>query len=182
MEQVTQVETVVTEPAPVEQKGVLGIPEKKFEYEGVSGDGNNNLPNPVKADSEDDEMEKSYKALRALVTKGAPVEEINQAFNGLGTAVEAQYAQKSNPGVDMNQLANLVQQAVAQAVQPLHVEIAALKSKVGNNVVSTEVVKSRALTLQGYPRPEDMIQKAQPPQKQMSQIQKIAFTSTGAIR
>ena len=164
---------------PVEK--ALGIPEKKFEYEGVSGDGNNNLPNPVKAEGEEDEMEKSYKALRALVSKGASVEEINRAFSGLGTAVETQYAQKST-GVDMSQLANIVQQAVAQAVQPLHVEIAALKSRFGNNTVSTEVVKSRALTLQGYPRPEDMIQRAVPQQRKLTKIQEIALRSTGAIR
>lgn len=181
-EKMEQTQEVVA--APVEEKGVLGIPEKKFEYEGISGDGNNNLPNPVKADSEEgDEMEKSYKALRTLVAKGASVDEINQAFNSLGTAVETSYAQKSASGVDMNQLANIVQQAVAQAVQPLHVEIAALKSKVGNTV-STEVVKSRALTLQGYPRAEDLIQRAvpQPEQRKLTKIQEIALRSTGAIK
>lgn len=172
-------------------KGVAGIPEKKFEYEGISGDGNNNLPNPVKAEGEeDDEMDKSYKSLKGLVKKAKKGEltpeqytqEINKAFATLGTKVEQEFVPKSD-GVDMSQLANIVQSAVQAAVQPLYVEIATLKSKVGNAPVERDVVKSRALTLSGYPRPEDMIQRANPrPERKLTQIQKLALKSTGAIQ
>lgn len=172
--------------APVENRGVPGIPEKKFEYEGISGDDNNPLPNPVKADTEEsDEMEKSFATLRNLVKNGGSVEDINKAFSTLGSAVETQYAHKSQPsgGVDLA----AIEQVVRSVVQPLQLQIETLKAQMAqkNNTVSNEgVVKSRALTLQGYPRAEDLVQRAAPqqPQRQLTEIEKIAYRSTGAIR
>lgn len=191
MEQVTNTQVA---PAPVVgadvtvssgavDKGVLGIPEKPFDYAGLDGSGNNTTANPVKAkdEEESDEMEKSFASLRNLVKSGAPVDDINKAFNSLGTAVETTYsAQKSQTaGVDLNAIAEIVR----SAVQPLQMEIATLKAQFGkNNIVSTEV-RSKALTLSGYPRPEDMIQRAvQQPQRKLTQIEEIALRSTGAMR
>lgn len=183
-------------PEPVTEKGVAGIPEKKFEYEGISGDGKNHLPNPVKAQGEDEgdeegEMDKAFTALKSRIRQaksrgesGEAVQDINQLFSQLGVAVENEFVPKSvsgNGGLDAGQIAQIVQQAIA----PLAVEIQSLKSKLGNDAVSNGgVVKSKALTLSGYPKPEDMIQRSVPqqPQRKLTQIEQIALKSTGAIR
>ena len=195
MEQPTAtVETTVSVNGEVTtQKGVLGIPEKPFTYAGLDGNGNNNIPNPVKAEGEEEEekdgMEKSFATLRNLVkiakaggrTPEEYTPEINKAFAELGTAVEQAFVpQKSGAGVSASE----IEQIMRSVVQPLQLEIATLKAQLSNkgNTVS-EVVKSKALTLSGYPKPEDMIQRAIPqPERQLTQIQKIAYTSTGARR
>ena len=178
--------------APVAEKGVLGIPEKPFNYAGIDGNGNNNIPNPVKAkdesagedDGSGDEMEKAFTALRGMVKSHASVEDVNKAFAALGTVVENAYAQKSvNPsgGVDLAAIAEIVRSAVA----PLQVKLSELEGRISNGTVtSKDVVKSKALTLSGYPRPEDMIQRAAPqqPKRVLTQIEQIALRSTGAIR
>lgn len=191
----------------VKEESVLGIPEKPFEYAGISGDGKNNLPNPVKAKQDEEagegdkagdeekEMEKSFAALRAAVvkakTQGLTPEqytaEINKAFADLGTSVENAFKPKSNvSGLDAQTLAEIVRSAVQAEIQPLRLEVATLKAQVGKGatVSAEQVVKSKALTLNGYPRPEDMIQRALPeqPQRKLSQIEQIALKSTGAIR
>lgn len=187
----------------VQEESVLGIPEKPFTYAGLDGNGNNNIPNPVKAKKdeeagendtkgdEDAEMEKAITALRAKVAdakkKGAKpdeqdTEEINKAFAALGTAVEKAFTPKSQAGsVDLDALAEIVR----SAVQPLQMEIATLKAQINKSapVIDNGIVKSKALTLSGYPRPEDMIQKSAPqPTRKLTKIQEIAYRSTGAIR
>ncbi len=192
----------------VESKSVLGIPEKPFSYGGVTGDGNNNIPNPVKAkdgeaiegeeekakvakEKEEDEMEKAFTALRSKVlsakSKGKPSEdvtqEINQAFAQLGQVVEQEFTAKpANGGMDYSAIAEIIRSAVA----PLQVELASLKAQIGksNTVSSDGVVKSKALTLSGYTRPEDMLQRSMPsqPQRKLSQIERMALKSTGALR
>jgi hypothetical protein len=171
-------------------KGVLGIPEKPFNYAGLDGNGNNNIPAPVKAkkdeeggeeDTQGDEMEKSFATLRTLVNKKASVEEINQAFGNLGTAVEKSYTEKSVAGgVDLNAIAEIVRSAVA----PLQVQIAQLQARVGDTVSTGGVVKSKALNIGGQGlKPEDLIQRSVPqPQRKLTKIEEIAYRSTGALK
>lgn len=183
-----------------EEKSVLGIPEKPFTYAGLDGNGNNNIPNPVKSedgDSDDeDEMEKSFTALRSAVleakrqglTPEQAAESVNKAFAKVGTAVENTFTQKSvstASGLDAQTIAEIVRSAIA----PLQVEIASLKSQVGKSdaVSNGSVVKSKALNLGGTyqgVRPEDLIQRALPqqPTRKLSKIEEIAYRSTGALK
>lgn len=166
--------SVPVEPAPVEKPVVV-----KADGEGDDG--------------EEGEMEKAFTALKARVMEakskgqsGEAVQDINQLFASLGTAVEKEFAPKGSAGgLDATQIAEIVKSAVQSAVAPLHVEIQTLKSKMGqSDAVSTNgVVKSKALTLSGYPRPEDMIQRAVPnqPARKLTQIERLALKSTGAI-
>jgi len=182
--------------------GGEAVPHKPFSFtqDGVTvmGDGNNTIPNPVKSDAADEPeakddkkeeaMEKSaldnaFAALKSLVEKRATVEEINQAFVGLGTEVEKAYVPEQTP-VDANDLASIVKSAVEAAVAPLKIELATLKAGQATNTVSTgSVVKSKALSLNNTGmKPEDIIQRAAPqPTRQLSQIERIARKSTGVL-
>jgi len=184
----------------VKEESVLGIPEKPFTYAGLDGNGNNNIPNPVKAKGEDEpdgdeakdgsEMEKAIYALRTRVAEakskgqsGEAVQDINKLFAELGQAVENEFAPKVGGGIDTNALAEIVRSAVAQAVQPLALKIATMEAKSQSNTVSNEsVVKSKALTLSGYPTEATMKSMPQQPQRKLSKIEEIALRSTGAIK
>lgn len=191
--------------------GGESVPEKPFKYtqDGVTitGDGNNTIPAPVKAkpamdaedakDNGDDEaaegeaptkkkstaLDNEFATLKNLVASKASVDEINKAFSNLGTAVESEYAEQTAKPVDMTNLAEIVKSAVEAAVTPLRMEIATLKTQTSNTVSNSSVVKSKALTLNGLIRPEDMIQKAiqNQPTRKLSQIEQIARKSTGVL-
>lgn len=185
------------------QLGGENVDHKTFTYtqDGVTihGDGNNTIPNPVKADTEDEdkkdkgadeEMEKSdvdkaYETLKSQIL-AKDVAGINQAFQNLGTAVEKEFAPpvaETNP----NDLAAIVKSAVEAAVAPLKIQIATLQAGQQGNAVSTgNVAKSKALNLNPSGiRPEDLIAKSQgqnatpAPYQKLSQIQQIARRSTG---
>lgn len=182
--------------------GGTNVPEKPFSFtqDGVTvtGDGNNNIPNPLKAETKDEPeaednkkeeaMEKSaldnaFETLKSLVEKRATVDEINQAFAGLGTEVEKAYVPEQKP-VDMNNLAEVIKSAVEAAVTPLRVEIATLKSaQAGTPAQAGNVVKSKALSLNNTGmKPNDLIQRAVPqPTRKLSQIEQIARKSTGVL-
>jgi hypothetical protein len=108
-------------------------------------------------------MEKAFTALKSKVNGRASVDEVNKAFAELGTAVEKKYtAPKPNQSADINAFAEVVRSMLA----PLQVKLSELESRIakGDTVSTSEIVKSKALTLSGYVRPEDMIQKAIPNQ------------------
>lgn len=179
--------------------GGESIPHKPFSFtqDGVTitGDGNNTIANPVKADTKDEpeakddkeeeKMEKSaldnaFATLKSLVEKRATVDEINQAFAGLGTEVEKAYVPAEQKLTDNTNIAEIVKSAVEAAVTPLRVEIATLKSAQATPAQGN-VVKSKALTLNNTGmKPEDYIQRVAPqPTRKLSQIEQIARKSTG---
>jgi len=173
------------------QLGGESVPEKPFSYSAngstVTGDGGKVLADPIptkakdeeagEEDDKEDEMEKSFAALRSLVAKGASVDEVNAAFAGLGTAVEKSYAPKTQP-VDASDLAAIVKSAVESAVAPLKVEIATLKAQTAVPTKSNTIPAPRSLTL----KPADLLQKSQTegqPKKKLTQMEKIARSSVG---
>lgn len=184
-------EIMETEKVEKMKLGGENVPEKPFSYSAngstVTGDGGKTLadPIPTKSDDQDeddkekdtDEMEKSFTALRALVVKGASVEEVNAAFASLGTAVEKSYAPKSQP-VDASNIAEIVRSAVESTVAPLKVEIATLKAQIAVPAKSNTIPTPRSLTL----KPTDLLQKAQTsnlPKKKLTQMERIARSSVG---
>jgi hypothetical protein len=196
-------------------KAVAGIPVKPFTYtqDGVTvtGDGNNTIPNPIKAKAEDESpeedkkgdekdmknhmkemsaVEKAFEVLKTKIAEGKSgavnVEEINKAFAEIGTAVEKEFA-PAPKAFDPNDLAAIVKSAVEDAVTPLRLELATLKAAQANSttVSGGAVVKSKALTIGGYPTAENLIQRANlptQPTRKLSQIEQIARKSTGADR
>jgi hypothetical protein len=204
------VEDAMTEKVEKMQLGGTSVPEQKFVYtqDGVTvtGDGNNTIPAPVKAKTEDESpaedkkgdekevkemsnVEKAFEVLKAKIAEGKSgnvnVEEINKAFAEIGTAVEKEFA-PAPKAFDPNDLAAIVKSAVEDAVTPLRVEIATLKAAQasGNTVSSGSVVKSKALTIGGYPTPDNLLQRSNlpaQPTRQLSQIEKIARKSTGVL-
>ena len=128
---------------------------------------------------EENPLDKAYASLKSALASAKSVDEVQNAFNALGTEVEKSYVP---PAPNANDIAAIVRSAVAQAVQPLQVELATLKAQIGKApVTESGVVKSKSLTIGGYTRPEDMIQRAIPqqPTRKLSQIEKISRASTG---
>lgn len=193
------------------ERMVLGgesVEEKQFNYMGINGDGENKIADPLpekakaKQDEEDAEDEKDggddeaaegekpmkkksaldteYAQLKSLLESGATTEEINAKFASFASVAEKSYTPKQTP-VDMTNLAEVIKSAVAQAVQPLQIEIAQLKAAgtVQRTAVG-QVPTPRSLTL----KPADLLQKAQTvnnqPVKKLSQIEMLARKSTGA--
>jgi hypothetical protein len=186
------------------EKSVAGIPEKPFKFtqDGVTvtGDGNNTIANPVKAQADDESPEEdkkgdekemksldsTYAQLKSAIASDK-LEDVQSVFNALGTEVEKSFAPKQD-ATSPADLAAIVKSAVEQAVAPLRVEIATLKAQKSDTVSTGGVVKSKALSLHGGLRPEDLIQKAvqgnQPKQRDPNdnvpmQIRSIARKSTG---
>ena len=178
-----------------EDKSVLGIPEKPFNFAGINGDGNNNLPSPVKSkdgdsdDSDGSEMEKSFATLKTLVGQAKAgklnpeqyTEQINKAFAKLGQSVEDEFTPKSTTST-----ADL-ESVLRSVIEPLRAEIAVLRAQInksGNDAVSNGVVRSKSLNLNGRVTPEQLIQRALPqqPERKLTKIQEIALRSTGAIK
>ena len=177
------------------QLGGESVPEKKFNYEGIDGDPGNNItaaPIPVKAkvdvemeDEKEEEKEekstvdKAYELLKSRLGNGATVEEMNEAFSQLAVEVEKSYTPKTE-AVDLSNIASIIEAAVQRAVTPLNTKIATLEATLSNTVSKSrnEVPTSRSLKL----RPEDFMQKSvtNAPQRQLSQIERIARASTGA--
>lgn len=191
------------------EKGVMGIPEKPFNYAGLDGNGNNTVSNPVKADSKDEEagegdkmgdeskehekmhkemstLDKSFADLKSVLESAKSVEEVQAAFNALGTEVEKSY---TPPAPSTTDIAAIVKSAVEAAVAPLKMEIATLKSA---NVapVQNGVVQSKALNINpmnpvaSFSSPDQLLQKAlsqagQQSTRKLSQIEMIARKSTG---
>lgn len=184
------------------EKMVLGgesVPEKKFEYMGISGDPNANVtanPLPQKAkdeeageadDSGDEEkkemakksaLDTAYEQMKYRLDAGATIEEVQQSFNELASEIEKSYVPKSQP-IDATNLAEIVRSAVESAVAPLKMEIAQLKAV--NTVSKSQVGQvpvSRALTL----KQSDLLMRSQVPSSQpvvkLSQIQKLARKGT----
>ena len=187
-----------------EEKSVMGIPEKPFNYAGLDGEGNNTIANPVKAETKDEEagekdskkdemkegehmksaLDTSFDTLKSVLASAKSVEEVQAAFNALGQEVEKSYAP---PAPDVNDIAAIVRSAVEAAVAPLKVEIATLKASVVVPAAQVGAVKSKALTFNGLNNTNDpnaLLQRAIPqaqqtPTRQLSQIERIARKSTG---
>lgn len=126
-------------------------------------------------------LDKSYNSLKSILSSAKSADEVQRAFNEFGAEVEKSY---TPPAANVNDIAEIVTRAVAAAVQPLQLELATIKAKLNGNAVSSDVVKSKALTLSGYTRPEDMIQRSIPqqPARKLTQIERLAMKSTGALR
>lgn len=185
--------------------GGTTVDEKKFEYEGVHGDPMQDAKKvsakakadekespgedakETKKDEQAEEMDKmhgkkmksldaAYASFKSRLGEDASVDEINAAFQDFGKGVEQALAPEPQP-VDMNSLAEIVKSAVDQAVTPLRLEIAQLKAKSQSTPNVVGVPAPRSLTL----RPADLLQKSGPaaPQRQLSQIEKIARSSVG---
>ncbi len=184
------------------EKMVLGgesVPEKKFEYMGISGDPNANVtanPLPQKAkdeeageadDSGDEEkkemakksaLDTAYEQMKSRLDAGATIEEVQQSFNELASEVEKSYIPKSQP-IDATNLAEIVRSAVENAVAPLKMEVAQLKAvNTVSKLQTGQVPVSRALTL----KQSDLLMRSQVPASQpvvkLSQIQKLARKGT----
>lgn len=193
----------------IKNESVAGIPEKPFSFtqDGVTvtGDGNNTIANPVKAKVDDEEdakdkgddeaaegekpvkkmsaLDKSFEALKSTLASAKSVEDVQAAFNALGSEVEKSYTPEQKP-VDATDLATIVRSAVEQAVAPLKVEIATLKAQTVAPA-NGNVVKSKALNIEHFTNPAQMIQKAEtqpvrdPNDNVPMQIRSIARRSTG---
>ncbi len=189
------------------EKGVMGIPEVPFSYEGIDGSGNNPLANPVKAvaadeddskDTKKDEkaegemkstLDTAYESLKSILATAKSVEDVQAAFNALGTEVEKSY---TPPAPTAGDLAEIVRSAVEAAVTPLKMELATLKASVSKTPVdagSNGVVKSKALSFNGVSTANDpnaLLQKALPQNERvapkLSQIERLARKSTGVLQ
>ena len=134
-------------------------------------------------------VEKAFEILKAKIAEGKAgnvnVEEINRAFTEIGTAVEKEFA-PAPKAFDPNDLAAIIKSAVEEAVTPLKLQMATLQAAQANNTLSNgAVVKSKALTIGGYPTQENLIQRANlpvQPTRKLTQIEMIARKSTGADR
>jgi hypothetical protein len=177
----------------VEEKSVAGVPVKPFSHtqDGVTvtGDGNPQIPNPVKADvKEDDEvveeksaLDASFESLKGILASSKSVAEVQAAFNALGTEVEKSYVA---PPPSAGDIAEIVRSAVEAAVTPLRMELATLKAQGGQVPVSGDVVRSKALNINHFTDPEQMIAKAitgQQPARKLTQIEELARRSTGVL-
>lgn len=194
------------------EKATLGgesVPHIPFKHtqDGVTitGDGNNTIPAPVKAKAEDEPeavdnkkeekvemsaVDKAFALLKSQVEAGKSgavnVEGINKAFAELGTAVEKEFAPTPTAPVtgDVETLMKSFAEMLDKAITPLRVEVATLKAQKNDTVSSGQVVKSKALTIGGYPTPENLIQRSvqtNQPVRQLSQIERIARKSTGVL-
>lgn len=170
------------------------VPEEKFEFEGVHGDPMQDakkVPAKAKAEKEtpeedageceQDEMKgkkskaltAAFEAFKAKVLE--PDADIQAAFNELGHGIEKSLAPEPKP-LDPTDIAAIVKLAVAEAVAPLNMEIATLKAQYAKAPAGPVVPQPRSLRLQ----PQDLLQKSQAaPQRQLTQIEKIARASTG---
>lgn len=185
----------------VEEKAVAGIPVKPFKHtqDGVTitgGVDDNKVasPIPAKADAEEDEpkeevkemseIDKSYARLNAAITS-KDVNAVNEAFAALGTNVEKAFTPEPK-AFDPNDMAAIIKSAVEDAVAPLRMELATLKAGQTQRVDTVSnggVVKSKALSLGGFGKPEQMVQRSgqtQGPVRKLSQIEMLARKSTGA--
>lgn len=180
----------------VEEKSVMGIPEKPFSHTQfgvtINGDGTNTVPNPVKSEGEmeDEEKEvekstldKSYEALKSALGSAKSVAEVQAAFNALGTEVEKSYVA---PPPNAQDIAEIVRSAVEAAVNPLNLKLATLEAQLNGVAATGEgsggVVRSKALNISHFQRPDQMIAKAitgQQPARKLSQIEELARRSTG---
>lgn len=185
----------VMEPKQEVEKSVAGIPVKPFSHtqDGVTitGDGNNTVSNPVKSDAEmEDEKEekeevkemstldKSFDTLKSLLASGDATK-VQEAMNQLGAEVEKSFT-PAPPSA--NDVAAIVKSAVEAAVAPLRMELATLKAEKSATVVSDGVIKSKALNINSFKTPDQMIAKAitgPQPSKQLTQIEALARRSTG---
>lgn len=182
-------------------KGVLGIPEKKFEYAGISGDGNNVEASPVKAKKSDDEeedakdkgddemneksaLDSTFETLKSVLRGQKTAEEVQAVFNQLAHEVEKSYTPAPPTAQDIS---DIVRSAITDAIKPLAVELATLKAQVAKGSAvpaQAGVVASKAITANGV-RPEDLLLKSQTngvPNKKLSQIERLAYKSTGALK
>lgn len=140
-----------------------------------------------KEEDDEKEVEKSaldqtFESLKSALTAGKSVKEVQEMFNALGKEVEKSYKAPAPTTAD---IAEIVKSAIAEAVQPLAVELATLKAQVKGGQASVErgVVASKALTLGGV-TPEQLLHKSNPAvaNKKLTQIEKLAYKSTGALK
>lgn len=178
-------------------KAVAGIPEKPFSHTQfgvtVNGNGNNQVANPVKAEAEEDDeskekkekveemstLDKSLAELKNAILSKKSVEEVQAVFNALGNEVEKSLAPETTKSDD---IATIIRSAVEQAVKPLQIELATLKAQVSQTPASSGVVASKALTINHFTDPSQMIAKSiqnNIPARQLSQIEALARKSTG---
>lgn len=176
-------------------KSVIGVPVKPLSHTQfgvtVKGEGTNTVSSPVKSDVEEEKEEKeveksaldnSFDTLKSALSSAKSVAEVQAAFNALGTEVEKSYVA---PPASASDIAEIVRSAVEAAVTPLSLELATLKAQlngVGVSPTSEGVVRSKALNINHFQNPEQMIAKAitgQQPARKLSQIESLARKSTG---
>lgn len=185
--------------------GGENVEEKKFNYMGINGDGNNvtndPLPEKAKADKEDMEDEKDggddeeaegekpmkkksaldaeYAQLKSLLEQGATTEEINAKFASFASVAEKSYAPKQ-ANVNESELVGVIK-SLADTVKSLQIDIAQIKAQ-GQVQRATvgQIPAPRSLQL----KPADLLMKSQSqsnqPVKKLSQIEMLARKSTGA--
>lgn len=145
------------------------------------------MKSEMEEDEEDEEemeeksaLDVQFEQLKSALTAGKSVKEVQEMFNALGKEVEKSY---KAPAPTVTDIAEIVKSAIAEAVQPLAVEIATLKAQVKNAPAQVErgVVASKALSFGGV-TPEQLLKKSSAPTKKLSQIEQIAYKSTGALK
>ena len=123
-------------------------------------------------------LDASFEELKsALAGKKSP-QEIQALFGKVGKAVEESY---TPPAPTAQDIAEIVKSAVENAVRPLAVELATLKGQMSAPVRENGVVASRAITANGV-KPEDLLLRSRPASKKLTQIEQLAFKSTGALK
>lgn len=169
----------VVAPAKADTKSVKEADEKNdVDEESGKKDGKKNMKSSA--------LDESFEALKGMLAEGKSVDEIQAAFNALGTEVEKSFTPAPAPvvaGVDVETLKSIIESAVA----PLRVEIATLKAQKSETVSDTTVVKSKALSIGQFSNPNQLLQKSQgapvrqrdPNDNVPAQIRALARKSTG---
>jgi len=118
-------------------------------------------------------LDENFEELKSRIASGKSAAEVQDAFNKLGKTVEEVY---TPPAPNANDIVEIVRSAVEAAIAPLRVELATLRASGAQQKVIQQNPVSRALTL----KPSELIQKSQQkPTRQLTQIEKIARSSTG---
>jgi hypothetical protein len=181
------------------QAGGKTVPEKKFEYEGISGDVEGNKvssPIPAKAEVEEEKEEEkvemkstldtSFETLKALVAKAQSGEldadAINTVFQSMGAEVEKAVKPAAKPA-SADDIASVVRSVLEEALTPIRTDIAILKAQKAPAASGNgDIVKSKALNF-GAQKPEDVIKRGLAPGQEtgrkLSQIEQLARKSTG---
>lgn len=124
-------------------------------------------------------LDKSLAELKNAILSKKSVEEVQAVFNALGNEVEKSLAPETTKSDD---IATIIRSAVEQAVKPLQIELTTLKAQVSQTPASSGVVASKALTINHFTDPSQMIAKSiqnNIPARQLSQIEALARKSTG---
>ena len=118
-------------------------------------------------------LDAQFESLKSLLASNPKTEDVQAAFNALGQEVEKAYVP---PAPSTSDIAEIVKSAVEAAVAPLKMQIATLQA--GTQVQKSNQMNpvTRALTL----TPQELTQRSAQPQRQLTQIERIAHQSTRA--